>query len=86
MLEITADSILWLIFDMLRKGFRLGHFHKVCSIQTILQLLLKDLVLVQPGLEDTNLPTWIPKTEHLQDFAKILEFPNSIVLNLVSLI
>jgi len=71
---------------MLRGGFGLGHFNNVSSIQTMLQLLLKDLVLIQLGLEDTKLPTWIPKTEHLEDLAKIPEFQNSTVLNFVSLI
>jgi len=52
----------------------------------MLQLLLKDLVLILLGLEDTKLPTWIPKTEHLEDLAKILEFQNSTALNFVSLI
>ena len=53
-------------------------------IQTILHLLLKDLVLVQPCLEDTRLPTRVPETEHLEDLAKILEFQNSTALNLLS--
>jgi len=67
MLEFTADSILWLLFHMLRRWFRLSNFNKVCSIRTILQLVLKDLVLVQPCLEDTRLPTMVPETEHLED-------------------
>ena len=48
---------------MVKKRFRLGNFNNVCSIQTILQLLLKDLALVQPKLEDTKLPTRVPKTK-----------------------
>ena len=43
MLEFTADSNLCLLFDRIRRWFRLGHFNKVCSIKTILQPLLKDL-------------------------------------------
>ena len=35
-------------------------------MQTILQLLHKDLVLVQFYLEDTRLPTRVPETEHLR--------------------
>jgi len=85
-LETITDTILWPLIDMLRRWFRLRHFNNLCSIQTILQLLLKDLVLVQPDLEDTRLPTWIPKSEHLEDLAKILEFQNSTALNIVSLI
>jgi len=55
-------------------------------MQTILQHLQKDIVLVQFYLEDTRLPTRVPETEHLEDFAKILEFQNSTALNIVSLI
>ena len=43
-------------------------------MQTILQLLQKDLVLFHSYLEDTRLPTRVPETEHLRT-AKILEFP-----------
>jgi len=84
-LEFTADSILWLILDMLGRRFRLGNFNKDCSIQTILQLLQMNLVLVQPGMRKIKLPTRVPETEHLDDSAKILKFQNTTALNLVSL-
>ena len=48
---------------------------KVCSMQTLLHLLIKDLVLVQPCLEDTRLPTRVPEIEHLEDLAKISGVP-----------
>jgi len=36
----------------------------------MLHILLEDLILSQLGLEDIKLPTWIPKTEHLEDFSQ----------------
>jgi len=59
-------SILWLLFDMIRRWFRLSNFNKDCSMQTILQLFQKYLVLVQSYLEDTRLRTRVPETEHLK--------------------
>jgi hypothetical protein len=82
--KIAVSSNLGSWFEKHINGIRVEPLNKACTTQTKLQLLLKDLGLVQLGLQDIKLQSRVPEVKPQLGLSQIPRLQNSTALNLRS--